>query len=472
MQQFPRITPKTKIAIGLPRGKCGFEWEWIQCLLNMMSANPAQYTTISKSAPHASARNNIAKRFLDSEAEYLLWIDSDTLWKPQDIALLMETLDNGADVATGIQFSCSEHNMPLIRYIDAKKGVTYPVIDIPTDGKPFEIGACGFGFVLMKREVVEKVKHPRFEFKSGFSEDIYFCLMALQQGFKIMADPRVMVGHINQKVYTVDDYLAKPRSMRQAYIKEAIESSVNYMQNTFPDWKEVMGFNSLRKPEEAVYSISDENINTPEYWDKVYKDEVESGYLWRTYPDKFEFITKNLVSKLPEGAKILELGAGLGVLAKKILDEYGDKYELEAGDASGYAVQYMNDRDIDAYRVEVPGDLQDWNKEDYDCIMAFELLEHLDERARWETVDYISRMLKDGGVAILTVPNDILPPSQVQEHRVCYNKDTFKEFLNDTFNGRVEVHSHKTRVSDVERSDGKEWAWVEHLFGICIKGEE
>jgi 2-polyprenyl-3-methyl-5-hydroxy-6-metoxy-1,4-benzoquinol methylase len=462
---MPKITPETKIALGLPRGKDGFVWEWVEKLLRTFSKYPAKYIPLSEQRPHAQARNTITQRFLASEAEYLLWIDSDTLWEPEDVQLLMDTLDAGADIATGIQFATSEHHMPLIRKLNLPLGVMEPFYSIPSDGKPFEIGGCGFGFVLMKREVLEKLKEPWFEFRSGFSEDLYFCVRALQAGFKIYANPHVMVGHMAPKVYDFRDFIAIPESMRQVYVQNAMVGSNQWLKRAYPNWMEDLGLNNMKQE-------FSENINTSEYWDKTYKSEVENNYNWRTYPGKFPFISQQILKALPENANVLELGAGLGILLEQIRSDH-PQFNLIGMDISPYAVKTMQDKGFKSFVGELPNWIEEQKGDsDIDCIIACETLEHLDEEARFKTVKEAYRLLRNNGFAVFTLPDNIMPPSEVREHRVCYNKESFEKFLNDAFKGTVQVYQKKCLVSDAKRPDGMGWAEAPFLFGICVKENE
>lgn len=460
---MPKITPQTKIALGLPRGKDGFTWEWIEKMLKMFATHPAKYIPLSEQRPHAQARNSIVQRFLASDAEYLLWIDSDTLWEEGDIQLLMDTLDAGADIATGIQFATSEHHMPLIRKLNLALGVMEPFYKLPNDTKPFPIGGCGFGFVLMKREVLEKIKEPWFEFRSGFSEDLYFCVRALQAGFKIYANPTVMVGHIASKIYDFRDFLQIPESMRQVYVQNAMIGSNQWLKRVHPDWMGDLGLNDMKN------KIITKNINTAEYWSGTYKHEDENNYNWRTYPGKFPFIAKELLKDLPQGANVLEIGAGIGILLENIRKERPD-LNLIGMDISPFAVDKMKEKGFKAFVGELPKWLEEMKGEsDIDCIIGCEILEHLDDEERYKTVKETHRILKDGGFAIFTVPDNVMPPGEVIEHRVVYNKDTFNSFLNGAFNGDVEIYSKNCLVSDVKRPDGGGWGEESYLFGICIK---
>jgi len=62
-----------------------------------------------------------------------------------------------------------------------------------------------------------------------------------------------------------------------------------------------------------------------------------------------------------------------------------------------------------------------------------------------------------------------MPPEELAEHRVCYTKEKFKEFLHGAFIGDINVYEKNCLVSDVPRKDGTKWAEAPFLFGICVK---
>ena len=64
------------------------------------------------------------------------------------------------------------------------------------------IGGCGFGCVLVKKEVFAGVGYPQFEYhpaldhNNTISEDTDFCKKAIAKGFRLWCDPSVVCGHI------------------------------------------------------------------------------------------------------------------------------------------------------------------------------------------------------------------------------------------------------------------------------------
>ena len=68
---------------------------------------------------------------------------------------------------------------------------------------------CGFGFVLVRKGVFEKLEYPWFRplylelggVSEFTAEDVGFCLMAKRAGMKMFVDPNVVVGHEKTVVF-------------------------------------------------------------------------------------------------------------------------------------------------------------------------------------------------------------------------------------------------------------------------------
>ena len=80
------------------------------------------------------------------------------------------------------------------------------VVNIPYDRLKNQglvsIASCGFGCVLVKKQVFQHVGYPQFEYhpaishSNTISEDVDFCKKALAKGFGIFADTSILCNHI------------------------------------------------------------------------------------------------------------------------------------------------------------------------------------------------------------------------------------------------------------------------------------
>ena len=182
------------------------------------------------------ARNSMAYDFMESDASYLMFIDADINFNPNDIPLMVRA---DKDIICGL-YPKKEINWVEVEAA-VKRGVTPQelskhtgafVVNLPhgtetTTGNintPMEIANGGTGFMLIKRKVFEeladkvpsyttdmyhavdtvrKVKIIKEYFATSIdeesnrllSEDYHFCKIAREAGFKVYAAPWAAFGH-------------------------------------------------------------------------------------------------------------------------------------------------------------------------------------------------------------------------------------------------------------------------------------
>ena len=164
------------------------------------------------------ARNLLAKDMLESECDFLLFIDSDINFEPDDIFRLMAW---GTDPKKGIVAA-----VPRTRN---ESKVYIATLDYDTNG---DLTMNGMGlvrakrvataFMLVRREVFETLekKHPEwayydaktdrtlscmFDFQlaeEGYiGEDFLFCDRVRSHGFEVWIDPSITLGHMGVQEY-------------------------------------------------------------------------------------------------------------------------------------------------------------------------------------------------------------------------------------------------------------------------------
>ena len=153
-----------------------------------------------------TSRDQIAKKALLDEADLIMWFDSDMVFNSDTLIRMLKLIDEGNDMVTGIYYRRTPPFSP----------VAFKTMDLNEDGtafdwtefdeipsEPFEVGACGFGCVLMKTEIFVSVFAKfgqMFTPIANCGEDIAFCWRARQCGYKILADPSISLGHVG---YTI-----------------------------------------------------------------------------------------------------------------------------------------------------------------------------------------------------------------------------------------------------------------------------
>lgn len=149
------------------------------------------------------------KPFDGQPYDYMLWIDSDIAFSFEHLLNLLE-LD--VDIAAGwyIQPGGSTVTVERVDDADFLRDGHYRFLsaeDISSRPASFPVDYTGFGWMLVRNGVFEKVEMPWFEQASRWvlhggreiivpcSEDVAFCLKAKAAGFRVMLDPRTRVGH-------------------------------------------------------------------------------------------------------------------------------------------------------------------------------------------------------------------------------------------------------------------------------------
>lgn len=156
--------------------------------------------------PRDRNRNVSAQRFLDAPQKFThaLWIDDDTVVPPWALTRLLEA---DKDIICGVQplymSNCMVANVMGFadENGDQPHWPDWLTWEPPTE--PFKIQFCGFGCVLIKRHVFERIEFPWFVEDHGdkydrdnTTEDVNFCRKALRADFDIWCHPDVVCGHM------------------------------------------------------------------------------------------------------------------------------------------------------------------------------------------------------------------------------------------------------------------------------------
>lgn len=159
-----------------------------------------------------TSRDEIAKRALMDEADLVMWFDSDMVFNADTLKRMLAFIEAGHDMVTGVYYRRKPPFSPTIfKTMDINlkdQTAEWEEFDVVPEG-PFEVGACGFGCVLMKTEIFVAV-FAKFGYMftpiGNVGEDIAFCWRARQCGYKIIADPSISLGHVGQSIFTKTVY--------------------------------------------------------------------------------------------------------------------------------------------------------------------------------------------------------------------------------------------------------------------------
>jgi hypothetical protein len=181
------------------------------------------------------ARCNLAHQFLQSDADYLFWIDADIRFRAEDAVKMLES---DVDIIGGI-YPKKEINWETVRQaaLEKKENLqnhtgsfvvnllnSESSVTVPVD-QPCEVSAIGTGFMLIKRGVFDELKphtpiyvsdmnhlagqeiHAFYldpidpESRRLLSEDYYFCHQWRAIGGKVHAAPWCQLGHMGTYLF-------------------------------------------------------------------------------------------------------------------------------------------------------------------------------------------------------------------------------------------------------------------------------
>lgn len=177
-----------------------------------------------------TSRDDIAREAIETEADYVMWFDSDMIFPADTLERLMAHMDKeGVDMVTGLYFRRVQPFTPVLfdHLEQTDNGIEWSdFTQIP--GELFEVGGCGFGCVLMPTDIFMAVQSEfgqMFTPMFGAGEDIAFCIRARKLGYHIWCDPTIPLGHVGYNVVTRNFFLAYQAQQQEE--KDAGESKAS-----------------------------------------------------------------------------------------------------------------------------------------------------------------------------------------------------------------------------------------------------
>jgi hypothetical protein len=183
--------------IGILTGKgpaCDELQEWLEHELAGLSHI---VRVVRKTGNQIAWQRNEIVRDLDPNEGFVLYIDNDNVPPAGALSILYDAssisgIASGAIIERVLPFDlCAVKSLePYLRY---------KVSDISGLRDPFPVVACGTGCLMVRRDVFKDMGEPWFQcgqiHPELLSEDLDFCLRAVQVGHPTYLVPSVKVGH-------------------------------------------------------------------------------------------------------------------------------------------------------------------------------------------------------------------------------------------------------------------------------------
>ena len=237
-EELKKILSGKSVFIATPcyGGMCSEQYmrsvSMLSLALNKLSV-PFNISTVVNESLVMRARNKLVRSFLDTDCTHLFFIDADIEFNYNDA---IRMLSSDKDVVVG---SYPLKTVRLDRLVDKKyeslDDIQSVISDYVINIKPsenniykvvdglIEIYDAGTGFMMIKREVIEKMidNYPETSYRGEgddfithalfdtmidedgryLSEDYTFCRRWQKIGGKVWLDPHVVLNHIGSYVY-------------------------------------------------------------------------------------------------------------------------------------------------------------------------------------------------------------------------------------------------------------------------------
>lgn len=188
--------------------------QFMHSLLYVEKPEDTHVSLISGSLIYDS-RNHALEQAVLGDYDRILWLDSDMTFEPDTMMRLIEDLDSGHEIVSGLYFKRRPPYTAVLfkrLFLDEKEGYKIPVNDeyndYPKDSL-FQLEGFGFGCVMMEVSAVKKIME-KYGAKlcmpvAGFGEDLSFCLRAKYAGVDLWCDSRIKCGHIGYYAVSEDN---------------------------------------------------------------------------------------------------------------------------------------------------------------------------------------------------------------------------------------------------------------------------
>jgi GT2 family glycosyltransferase len=140
--------------------------------------------------------------------DWLIWIDSDQVWGPEDIAQLISNPEHKVVVGPILMYDNEHFNVSTYDEVKYDKRRWLTRDDFNMDGERFTTPECGMGFMGVQKGVFEQLEYPWFftmphdeeEVLWFEAEDGSFCNRVTELGIDIWVDPKIKVGHEKPRI--------------------------------------------------------------------------------------------------------------------------------------------------------------------------------------------------------------------------------------------------------------------------------
>lgn len=159
-------------------------------------------------------REAILKNWIvETDADWLLFVDSDISFTPKDLEFLCDSADSqNRKIVSGLYFTLEQRKIvfPYPAAFERGRGEGYLPLQEIEENSLRIIDAAGLGFVLIHRSVIQKILETyslsEIFVSSEFGEDMAFFEKVREIGEDVYLDTRASVKHMKRYPVDLDFY--------------------------------------------------------------------------------------------------------------------------------------------------------------------------------------------------------------------------------------------------------------------------
>ena len=157
---------------------------------------------------HEGARNHLVEHM---EGDWLLQLDTDHVFAPDVLIRMIRLAEkNNLPVLSAIYQYKHPPHQPVMG-LWAGEAHLNPIVDWDPEAETVQVGACGAGCLLVRKEVFKRVKRELkeapFAIRPGLSEDYSFFKRCQELGIPVHVAPKIECHHTIRTILSVQDYV-------------------------------------------------------------------------------------------------------------------------------------------------------------------------------------------------------------------------------------------------------------------------
>lgn len=175
--------------------------------------------------------------------------------------------------------------------------------------------------------------------------------------------------------------------------------------------------------------------NSADLWDRLWAN--SSTRDWRKHA--LSRVYTRIERLMPEGAKVVDIGGGVGDLARRLVVAKRCTATVVDHSAAALNIAKANELAVEMVDLETEQSIASLGSAEW--VVSTEVLEHLSADARDRLLSRIAASIGTTGGAFITVPNARLSPEEEHQHTIEFDAVKLADELRDHFYAcRVEAH--------------------------------